>query len=88
MVAVSGKALDDLKRLGHLFEGHSEPVGPVFVDQPKPFMPAMGSDGTPITTSEVLASSSEHVAAQHDAALAEAKAEEKSAEPAKEHAKR
>src|SRR4051812_34723547 len=74
MVAVSGKALTDLQRLGHQFEGHQEPAGPAFVDQPQPATPAIGANGGPITTAEVLASSAEHQAAQHQAAVQEAAA--------------
>jgi hypothetical protein len=76
MVAVSGHALERLKRLGHQFEGHEQPAGPAFVDQPVPTVPAMGANGGPITTAEVLASSSEYQSAKHEAAVQEATAEE------------
>lgn len=85
---VQGKELERLKRLGHLFEGHSEPVGPLFVDQPRPEMPPMGANSTPLTAGEIAASSSQHVEALHKAAAAEAKAEaepERESERAEDH---
>jgi hypothetical protein len=71
-VEARGKQLDRLKALGHQFAGHDQPAGPAFVDQPVAPSFAMGADGGPISPAEVLASSSEHIAAQHQAAVQEA----------------
>jgi hypothetical protein len=73
--------LQRLKDLGHNFEGHEQATGPIFVDQPVSPLPAMGANGGPITTGEVLASSSEHQAAVHEAAV---QAEEKPARVSRE----
>src|SRR5215210_3366530 len=72
MVTVSGARLDALVRLGHQFDGREQPSGPVQVDIPPAPVLAMGANGGPITTAEVLASSTEHLQAQADAARQQA----------------